>query len=139
MKHLVILLVTVMVGLTGCTSAAKKEDVTTVTRQFSGTDIPNDPMLRQVRELERQQILSQVVVSDSFPVKITATGPENVLVCLSNLDARWIETTKECEQMDEQTCKNLGGRFNECASACRNESEAEMCIQVCVPVCNFSQ
>ena len=136
MKHLMILIITALVTLTGCTSMTEKGQ-TEVTRQFMGTDIPNDPMLQQVRELEQMQVLNHVVVNESFPVQITATGPENVLACLSNLDGRWIEEKKECEQMDAQTCKAQGGQFNECASACRNNPEADICFQVCVPVCSF--
>ena len=136
MKRIVLLLISAMVVLTGCATVTEKEKPE-VTRQFMGTDIPDDPVLQQVRKLEEQQVLSHVVVSDSFPVQITATGPENVLTCLSNPDGRWIEEKQECEQMEAQSCKELGGRFNECASACRNQLDAEMCIQVCVPVCSF--
>ncbi|OED48066.1 hypothetical protein ACH42_02745 [Endozoicomonas sp. (ex Bugula neritina AB1)] len=124
MKPLFIMLITAMVVLTGCTSMAEKEPVAPVARQFMGTDIPSDPMLRQVRELEQKQVLNHVVVSESFPVQITATGPENVLTCLSNPNGRWIEEKNECEQMGAQTCEELGGQFNECASACRNQPGA---------------
>ena len=138
MKNLSAILIIVMLVLTGCASGTAKESVN-VTQQFMGTDIPNDPILRQVRELEQQQVLTDVIVSESFPVQVTATGPKNVLSCLSNLDGRWIEEKKECEQMDAMVCKEQGGTFNECASACRNDPSADMCIQVCVPVCSFSK
>jgi hypothetical protein len=56
--------------------------------------------------------------------------------CLS-FDGIWLEESKECEGMGEQMCNDLGGTFNECASACRNNPEAEICTMQCVLVCEF--
>ena len=49
------------------------------------------------------------------------------------------ETNKymECEGIDENTCTSAGGRFDGCASPCRHDPNAEVCIQVCVAVCSF--
>lgn len=56
--------------------------------------------------------------------------------CLS-FDGTWLEASQECEGMGQEQCENLGGTFNECASACRNNPEAEICTLQCVIVCQF--
>ena len=56
--------------------------------------------------------------------------------CLS-FDGNWIEEAKECEGMSPDQCETLGGTSNECASACRNNPEAEICTLQCVLVCKF--
>lgn len=43
----------------------------------------------------------------------------------------------ECEGVDQIKCNQMYGTFNDCASACRHDPEAEVCIDVCVPVCEF--
>ncbi|MEM0438188.1 MAG: DUF333 domain-containing protein [Candidatus Micrarchaeia archaeon] len=39
------------------------------------------------------------------------------------------------KRMTKELCESAGGHFNECASACRNNPEAEVCIMVCVQEC----
>ncbi len=56
--------------------------------------------------------------------------------CLS-FDGNWISDTQECEGMSKDQCEKLGGAFNECASACRNDPDAEICTLQCVLVCKF--
>jgi hypothetical protein len=56
--------------------------------------------------------------------------------CLS-FDGNWLAETKECEGMAKEQCEALGGTHNECASACRNNPDAEMCTMQCVQVCQF--
>lgn len=56
--------------------------------------------------------------------------------CLS-FDGSWLSETRECEGMSKEQCETLGGTFNECASACRNNPEAEVCTMQCVIVCQF--
>ncbi len=36
---------------------------------------------------------------------------------------------------NQLACEDAGGRWNECGSACRNQPDAEACIQVCVAYC----
>jgi len=57
--------------------------------------------------------------------------------CLS-FDGIWIEEANECEGMPAQMCDELGGVYNECASACRNDPLAQMCTEQCILVCDFS-
>jgi hypothetical protein len=56
--------------------------------------------------------------------------------CLA-ADRNWIADAKECEGMAKSECLELGGVFDSCASACRNNPEAEICTQQCVQVCQF--
>jgi hypothetical protein len=66
---------------------------------------------------------------------VEEVNPEGA--CLS-FDGNWLEESQECEGMAESQCAASGGTFNECASACRNNPEAEMCTMQCVVVCDFS-
>ncbi len=56
--------------------------------------------------------------------------------CL-DANGNWLSEFNECENVGEAWCYDMDGDFNECASSCRNDELAEMCIQVCVPVCAF--
>jgi len=49
----------------------------------------------------------------------------------------WIIWINECEWISKKTCEEIWWNFNECASACRNNPEAEECIMMCVQVCEF--
>ncbi|MFT4326647.1 MAG: hypothetical protein ACMXYK_04050 [Candidatus Woesearchaeota archaeon] len=50
----------------------------------------------------------------------------------------WIESAEECEGISQNVCEDLGGNYNECASACRNDPDAEFCTMQCVFVCEFA-
>ncbi len=63
-------------------------------------------------------------------------GPHLEGACLS-FDGNWLEETQECEGMSQEQCSVLGGTYNECASACRNDPNAEICTMQCVQVCEF--
>lgn len=54
-----------------------------------------------------------------------------------NKDGNWLDEFKECLGISKENCESLGGIFNECESACRNNSEAQMCTMQCVIVCDF--
>jgi hypothetical protein len=63
-------------------------------------------------------------------------NPDPEGACLS-FDGNWIPETRECEGMSREQCEKLGGTYNECASACRNDPNAEICTLQCVLVCQF--
>lgn len=44
----------------------------------------------------------------------------------------------QCEYISQDACDYLGGEFLECASACRNDPNAEICTLQCVQVCVFN-
>jgi hypothetical protein len=45
----------------------------------------------------------------------------------------------ECELISEAACADMGGTFDECASACRHEPEDVVCTANCVPLCTFDE
>jgi hypothetical protein len=49
---------------------------------------------------------------------------------------KWIADTQECEIGTIGWCEARSGKFDPCASACRN-TRAQTCIMVCVPVCKL--
>ena len=126
--------------LTGCAANQESAHSTSeVTRQFTGSTQNPDTVSQQVLELSKVGVLKDVRMTRSIPAQITATGPENVLSCMSVEGNTWVAEHQECEFMNEKSCSDLGGEFNACASACRNDPEAEICIMMCVPVCSFSK
>jgi hypothetical protein len=50
---------------------------------------------------------------------------------------QWSEKVRECLGVDKNVCQSIGGQFNECASACRNNPEAQICTMQCVQVCSI--
>ncbi|MEM4244641.1 MAG: hypothetical protein QW404_00565 [Candidatus Nanoarchaeia archaeon] len=62
---------------------------------------------------------------------------DKYLGCLKEARTQFEGCRKICkiQNMDEKECKRLGGTWNPCASACGEE--AENCIDVCVPKCEF--
>lgn len=50
----------------------------------------------------------------------------------------WSGRFQECLGIDEPTCDKIGGTFNECASACRNDPKAEGCTSQCVQICKMN-
>jgi hypothetical protein len=57
--------------------------------------------------------------------------------CKSN-GGTWLDQNWECEYADQKWCTKAGGRFDECASACRhNPDKAAPCTMQCVPTCSF--
>ncbi len=51
----------------------------------------------------------------------------------------WIEDHEECEGISKEDCEEIGGEFNECASACRHEPGEVICTLQCVLVCSFEE
>ena len=50
----------------------------------------------------------------------------------------WLAEYGECESLSTETCTELGGIDEECASACRHNSDpAAPCTMQCVHVCSF--
>lgn len=57
--------------------------------------------------------------------------------CENMYAGQWIPIANECEGVNEQACIKMGGEFNACASACRNDPDAEICTKQCILVCSF--
>jgi hypothetical protein len=63
-------------------------------------------------------------------------GTTNQEACES-AEGNWIASAQECEGISPEYCQEIGGNFNECASACRNDPDATICTMQCVLVCEF--
>lgn len=55
-----------------------------------------------------------------------------------DIGGEWHPEYNECLNVGKSNCESIGGTFDECASACRNDPEAEACIMMCVPVCTIN-
>lgn len=77
----------------------------------------NDPTLNQI--LSTFQFLDQ-----------------NASSCKSN-GGVWNEQYKECGGVKKEVCEKIGGVFINCASPCRHDPNANLCIQMCEEVCSF--
>lgn len=74
------------------------------------------------------------VISEGFcPGGLPPTPPEPC----SFYGGTLVTGTRECEGISKQACDNLNGTYNECASACRNDPDAEICTEQCVQVCEL--
>jgi putative hemolysin len=49
----------------------------------------------------------------------------------------WDSEFRECLGVSRDVCEQIGGNFNECASACRHDPDAQVCNMMCVLVCEF--
>jgi hypothetical protein len=49
----------------------------------------------------------------------------------------FVSEYNECEFISEDICTEMGGEFDECASACRHEEGSVACTANCVPLCTF--
>ena len=64
-------------------------------------------------------------------------GKEDLATACGAERGTWLAAYNECEGIAKETCNKLGGEYISCASACRHKPKTEVCIQVCVEVCNF--
>jgi len=65
----------------------------------------------------------------------TETDQKHAKSCIAS-GGKWIADTQECEIGNVGWCEARSGKFDPCASACRN-TRAQACIMVCVPVCKL--
>ena len=64
---------------------------------------------------------------------------DHVLTCKSN-GGKWLAEFNECELFESpELCTDMGGVYDECASACRNVPDYPnvVCTDNCVEVCSF--
>ena len=116
--------------LTGCASIEQPDISSHWTVQNGAREIV------QLQQLEDAGVIQNLTIMESSPEQISASGPARVIGCLEN-NGTWLQEHQECEFIGESQCTALEGAFNECASACRHDPDAMMCIQMCVPVCSF--
>lgn len=49
----------------------------------------------------------------------------------------WSSEYGECTGIGQAACVAIGGDFDDCASACRHDPNAQVCILMCVEVCTI--
>jgi hypothetical protein len=79
-------------------------------------------------EIKEDQILLEVKakIQGERAVKCTESGGSYDL------------SNDECLGVSGAMCTDIGGAWNECASACRNNPEAVVCTMQCVQICEFN-
>lgn len=82
-------------------------------------------------------LFAVLVLSSCLPAADNNTDKNNLEESCRANNGVWLEQYQECESISQQWCEQNNGQFNDCASACRHDAEADVCIEVCVPVCNF--
>ena len=84
--------------------------------------------------------MNKIILAIGILTLLTITGcaTENIAEQCNDVGGNWIDDYNECEQISMDQCDKLGGSFDDCASACRHDPEAEVCMQVCVPVCTVN-
>ena len=69
-------------SVSGCTAAddnLTNTDTKMIRALVVGSAEHPDPILNKVMELEKQGVVQDVIVRESFPVQIELTGPESVI------------------------------------------------------------
>jgi hypothetical protein len=68
----------------------------------------------------------------------TSTSTRALSQCAQK-EGVWYPKEKICEanQLSKSQCIEQEGEFNECASACRHDPEAQVCTMQCVLTCTF--
>ncbi len=84
-----------------------------------------------------------ITISFLVCVAVLATGcSQEKKICIENA-GNWIAEHRECEFIPQEVCKEAGGIFQECASACRHqtaeEAEVMACTMQCIPMCEFGK
>ncbi|MBU0706586.1 hypothetical protein KJ657_02610 [Patescibacteria group bacterium] len=132
----VLLLLPILV-LSACQPILKQ--VTPPVTNFEECIAAGNPVMesypRQCRHGD-QTFTEEIDVTPPVPTIPTDEGPDLKGNCES-AEGTWLPDSSECEYISKDKCEELGGTFNECASACRNDPEAEICTMQCVQVCQF--
>ena len=65
----------------------------------------------------------------------TEKGNDVAQVCTAS-GGKWVADSRECEIDNKGWCDARAGKFNACASPCRNATApVRACAAICVPVC----
>ena len=106
-----------IIGLFGCTSAEIDS--------FEDCVSAGNPMM----ESYPRQCMAD---GETFVEEIEEQA-DHSSIC-TELGGNYIAEHEECEYISSQGCQDMGGRFDQCASACRH-SPGDVCTMQCVPVC----
>ncbi len=78
--------------------------------------------------------VTDVVVIPDDGGSASGTVPAGGSAC-ANMGGTLDAIHGECLGIVANACQEIGGTFNECASACRHDPTAEVCTMQCVQVC----
>lgn len=81
-------------------------------------------------------MMKKLILICILAVALTGCTQSSEDLCMQN-DGQWIGEANECEGVSEEACNEMGGEFEECASACRHMDDVDFCTQQCVRVCSF--
>jgi len=85
-------------------------------------------------------VMPSVGVSRYFKVvgeDLSEAKPDTAWTGCQKNGGNWSVEFRECLGVNKSVCESIGGTFNECASACRNDPKAQMCTLQCVQVCEI--
>lgn len=85
-----------------------------------------------------QSVTEPLPVTDDATSGTVLAGTPNDELCIQAGGA-WLADFNECEGISANYCQEIGGQFNECGSACRNDPTAEICTLQCVAYCAFEE
>lgn len=99
--------------------------------------ISSDKMDRRMTQHFWTKWFFALAVMGIFTISACATEADREIgaSCAAS-GGKWIADSRECEIGKADWCEARSGKFDPCASACRN-TRAQTCIMVCVPVCKL--
>lgn len=106
--------------------------------------VANRNTANNLKQNEQQGNNAQSTSTPEFPAGDNATTtpgapttPTGAQSSCVNAGGTWDPANRECLGVNESTCKALKGDWDGCASPCRNDPGAEVCIQMCAEVCTI--
>ncbi len=130
-----------------------KDDVYLVGRESSSTDHAVELMLSTIRFFVPQNEgkfcggIAGIKCSDGYECKLQGSYPDAGGTCTKGNSGKqvlcqskkgtWSADYDECNGLKETECTQIGGTFYSCASPCRHDLKATVCIQSCAEVCQL--
>ncbi len=82
---------------------------------------------------------SRLLPTPTAAVMAEPTGSTGGTSLCEKKGGTWLGNYRECENISENVCKEIGGIFNECSSACRHSTDPKaICTMNCVPLCTLN-
>ncbi len=101
--------------------------------QLSATTSINSNTSIEIESAIATSIDSVTAIEPTTPVTTESPSPSNCQAA----GGTWSGSYHECENVSADWCRQQGGQFKECASACRHNEAEGFCIMQCIPVCQL--